>query len=262
MTYEDQDWYKTPLHYDVLYESFTEQEAEFLAAAWQRYSPAKTRRVLEPACGSGRLLEALGRRGFDLCGFDGEPAMVRFARARLAELDLAARLSVGRMEQFRVRRRVELAYCTVSSFKYLLRERDARSHLACVAEALVVGGVYVLGFHLTDYDDLSEDTERWRGRRGDLRVTCTVRSKPPSRRRRRERLTSKLVAHDRGCVTRSHTSWEFRTYDVRQFERLVASVPALECIATHDFDYDIDRTRSIHETRLDAVVVLRKRRVR
>lgn len=253
------NWYRTPLYYDVIYQTITPRESAFLAAAWARFSPARTRRVLEPACGSGRLLEALGRRGFELRGFDGEEAMVDFARERLRRAGVRAKLEVGRMEAFRVRPRVEMAFCTVSTFKYLLRERDARSHLECIADALVPGGIYVLGFHLTDYADRSEDRERWRGKLDGLRVTCNVDSAPPDRWRRRERLTSRLVAHDHGEVVRSLTRWQFRTYDVRQFERLLASVPALEQVATYDFDYDIERPRPMGVTRLDTVAILQKR---
>jgi SAM-dependent methyltransferase len=260
VTYSNVGWYETPQLYDIIYDTMTEEEADFLAAIYERFCPGKKRRVLEPACGSGRLLEAMARRGFEVSGFDLEPEMVRYARQRLRDAGYEAEVKGGRMESFRVARKAELAFCTVSTFRYLLTERDARSHLRCVANALRVGGIYVLGFHLSDYTDTLPDSERWRGRRKGTRVTCTVRSSPPDRARRREKLVSRLVAHIDGQPFRSETRWEFRTYNVPEFQRLLAGVPAFELVASYDFDHDIDRPRKLGRGRLDVIAVLQKRK--
>lgn len=57
--------------------------------------------ILDAACGSGPLIEALSRNGAHVCGFDGSGAMIALARARLgvkADLrvhDLRSRLPYG-----------------------------------------------------------------------------------------------------------------------------------------------------------------------
>ncbi|MDG1491198.1 MAG: class I SAM-dependent methyltransferase, partial [Planctomycetota bacterium] len=77
--YEDFDWYEAPRYYDAIYDVDTDLEATFLEAAYKRHAtPGRGRRVLEPACGSGRLLAAMAGRGWRVRGFDLGGAMVRY----------------------------------------------------------------------------------------------------------------------------------------------------------------------------------------
>jgi SAM-dependent methyltransferase len=253
------DWYALPRYYDIVFDGRTEREVAFLEGVLARHGQARTSRVLEPACGSGRLVAALARRGYRVTGFDASDAMVAYARKRAARWSERVRLEVARMESFRSRQRFDLAHCLVSSFKYLLCERDARAHLASIAASLAPGGVYALGFHLTDYEDRSADRERHRGSRGGIDVVCNIASRPPDRRRRREALRSRLVVRRAGAIERYETHWEFRTYSARQFRATLRAVPELEHVATYDFHYDLDREVRFGGDQLDQVVILRRR---
>lgn len=254
------DWYQAPRYYDLVFDQLTARELRFLEALYERHAPTRRRRVLEPACGSGRLLAPLAARGYRVTGFDLSEAMVAYTQERLRRRRLRGRISVADMASFRAPAEFDLAFNLVSTFKYLLSEAAARRHLERVAEALVPGGVYVLGFHLSDYDDGSPDRERWAGSRGKTRVVCDITSAPPDRRRRREAMRSRLTVTEPAGRFAFETRWSFRTYDAPQFERLLDSVPALEHIATHDFRYDPDREQLFGGEQLDAIVVLQKRR--
>ena len=50
------DWYDTPRWYDLVFEPGTRREGSFLVALARRHGRGEPRRVLEPACGSGRLV--------------------------------------------------------------------------------------------------------------------------------------------------------------------------------------------------------------
>lgn len=257
--FNEQDWYETPVYYDIIFSADTELECDFMAGLMHRYSPrAPGKRVLEPACGSGRLVEALARRGYDVTGFDISDAMLRFAQQRLDDEGLQAQVVRGRMESFGFPRRFDLVHCLVSTFKYLLDEASARAHLQCVADALQPGGLYILGFHLSDYDDLSCSRERWFGQRDGMSVICNIQSWPPERRRRLERVRSRLVVKQRGKTLHTETHWLFRSYNVKQMRRLLGSVPQLEHVATYDFAYDLDAPREFTDDQLDCVLVLRR----
>ncbi len=219
-------------------------------------------RVLEPACGSGRLVLELARRGHEVTGFDLNAAMLARARERLSARSLRARVEHGDMRSFRFEGRFELAHCLVSTFKYLLDEDSARGHLECVARHLVPGGLYVLGFHLTDYERDSVSQERWVETSRGARVTCNTRVWPANRRTRLEDVRARLVVERAGGVLRTETRWQFRSYDERQVLRLFASVRSLECVALHDFHYDAARPLSLRDGVLDCVFVLRKRSAR
>lgn len=253
------DWYDSPLYYDIVFDEDTGKECNFIETMHHWYGLARGWRALEPACGTGRLLAELAKRGYRVAGFDVNPEMLRYARRRMKRRNLSSRIVEGRMEHFEFPRKFDFAYNLVSTFKYLLTERDARSHLQCVARVLKVGGIYVLGFHLTDYDDVRKQRERWLGKRGDIQVTCNIQAWPADRRRRLERVRSRLIIERRGQILRQESSWWFRTYSARQFRSLLRTVPQLEHVETYDFTYDTQESRAFGDDQLDCIVILRKR---
>jgi len=257
--FEALDWYATPVYYDIVFDADTRREADFLEALHALHGRARGRRALEPACGSGRLVVELARRGWRVTGTDLSASMLGFARRRLRAEGLRATLRAADMAAFAERGRFDLAHCLVSTFKYLASEEAARSHLECVARALAPGGVYVLGFHLTDYAETRRQRERWVAERDGVRVVCNIQGWPADRRRRTEEVRSRLVVHENGALKRSETCWTFRTYDARQARRLLRAVPALEHVATYDFTYDLAAPRELDDAQLDVVLVLRRR---
>lgn len=77
--------------YDWEHGDFAEDLALYLALARRHGGP-----VLEPACGTGRIVFPLAAAGFDVVGLDRSPAMLAIARARLAGPTPPARV---RLEQ-------------------------------------------------------------------------------------------------------------------------------------------------------------------
>jgi SAM-dependent methyltransferase len=257
--WEPIDWYEAPRWYDVIFDDDTAREAAFLEGLFERHGRSRGRRCLEPACGSGRLVVEMVRRGWKVTGFDLSPEMVAYSRRRLAEEGLRASVVEARMEDFRLRGRFDLAHCLVSTFKHLLDEGSALAHLTRVAAALAPGGLYVLGLHLSDYSDTQRRRERWVARRGGTRVTCNLQSWPPDRRRRVERVRSRLLVEEGDRTRRVESHFDFRTYDHRQLRTLLRTVPELEHVATSDFLYDPDYSQQLGPDSYDCVLVLRRR---
>lgn len=261
--FETIDWYETPLYYDIVFEEDTKREGDFIEQALARFGRLSRRRgrlrLLEPACGSGRLVAEMARRGYAVTGFDRLPQALAFTRQRLASQGLRARLLEGSLENFRFREKFAVAHCLVSTFKYLLTGRAARGHLRCMARALEPGGIYLLGFHLSDYRWPFCQHERWVNERRGVRVVCNIRSWPPDPVRRLERCRSRLRIEENGRVKLAETSWWFRSYDADQVRRLLATVPDLEHVATYDFCYDWTRPRDLDMKLLDTLLILRRR---
>ena len=91
---EARDWYDTPLYYDIIFDVDTGLEADFLEAMWRLHAGGiggKCGSVLEPACGSGRLISEMARRGWITAGFDANAHAIRFARDRLKRQKLQRR---------------------------------------------------------------------------------------------------------------------------------------------------------------------------
>jgi len=263
------DWYRFPFYYDTVFGPDTPLEANFLEAVFETHGPRRRRRslsMLEPACGSGRLVLELARRGHAVAGFDASPEMIAYAR-RMARAEPKAvagriRLSKAQMQSFRLPGPFHLAYCLLSTLKYLLTEAHARAHLTRVAAALATGGLYVIGVHLTDYRRRRTDTEVWRGTCDGIRVVSETITRPPVRKTRLEWLRNRLEVRETGqrAVKRLETRWQCRTYDAGELAALIAQVPALEVAGCYDFSHDIEQPRGFDDYQEDLVVVLRKRR--
>lgn len=256
--YEPADWYDFPSWFDVVHREDTPRESTFLRQVHRRHVESRGRSVLEPACGSGRLLLALARRGFSVSGFDNNRTMLEAARKRLRAFGRKAHLFDATLDDFHTRRRFDLAFCLISTFRYLPSESAARRHLRLVRDSLRPGGVYVLGLHLCDYRARGTGRERWVGTRGATRVVCNLLSRPPDRRRRREPHRLRMIVERNGTVRRIQTHFELRTYDAWQLQNLLQAVGGLRLESVYDFSCRIDRPVALDDDRLDKLLVLKR----
>ena len=156
------------------------------------------RRLLEPACGTGRLVAELAARGYHLSGFDLSGPALAYLRRRLARRGLRAAIFAADMADFSLPRPVDAAYNTFDGFRHLLDEHRARRHLECVADSLRPGGIYILGFHLLPPDAAPECIERWTARHGRTRLSVTLRVLESDHRRRLEKLRISVSGAPRG----------------------------------------------------------------
>lgn len=256
------DWYDHPEYYEAIFGADSEKELDFLVALNARFGTGgKT--WLEPACGAGRLLEVGARRGLRLTGYDLNEKMLAYAAKRLSPaLRRRVTLHQARMETFcppALRGTFDLAFNLVSTFRYLDSDEAARAHLACVRRLLKPGGLYVLGFHVTDYARKHLEHERWVGTHRGAKVVCNTREWAPERAARRSRMRNRLRITGAGEELLIETEWYFRTYDGRQALELVRA-SGLEVVALYDFDYALDAPSSLDTDRLDWVLVLTPRK--
>jgi SAM-dependent methyltransferase len=111
---------------------------------------AQGRRVLEIACGSGRVLVPLARAGFLVTGIDISPHMLALARAKLATdqaVHERAHLVQSDMRDFDLGERgFDLAIAAVKSLAYLTERDDQLRCLQAVAAHLRPGGLLAIDF--------------------------------------------------------------------------------------------------------------------
>lgn len=255
------DWYSTPLYYDIIFDADTKKEATFLEHVYALHStlkPAKAPSVLEPACGSARLMLELAQRGWKTYGFDLSAEMIAFSKQRLGKHP--AKLWVDRMESFQVpgKKQFDLAHTLVSTFKYLLTEAEAEAHLHRVADVVKPGGIYVLGVHLTDYSRTQDEHERWVGERKGVKVVCNIHSWPADKKTRLEKVRSRLRITKGKKTETQETTWHFRTYNAKQMRALLKKEPRFELVACHDFTHLLENTRKLDDEYSDVVLVLRR----
>lgn len=252
------DWYDYPQFFDLAFQSETAEEIAFLEAAFKKYAAVPVRRVVEAACGSGRLIEALATRRFATLGFDMNNAMLEFTAARLQRKRLRATLWQANMASFTTDKPVDAVVCTFNSFRHLLTEAEARGFLRSAADALVEGGLLILGLHLLPDDASDESCERWRAARGKTSLTATLRVLATDRAKRLETLRMSMLVRTPKRELRLRSDFVLRRYNAGQFRRLLGSVPRLELCDTFDFWYELDHPLRLDDSLSDTVVVLRK----
>jgi SAM-dependent methyltransferase len=143
--------------YDAAFAWDIEEEVDWLL---ERLGPA-CRSVLEPGCGSGRVLEPLARRGLQVVGIDRSAAMVELARARGLEA------MVADMTDFDLGRTFDGAVCPINTLAHLSPEELAR-HLERMGRHLLPGARYLVQLQLGG----EMHSSRWET--DSLRVTWTT----------------------------------------------------------------------------------------
>lgn len=250
--------YDHPKYYDLVFGSDCAAELKFIVGCARQYMRASATRFFEPACGTGRLLYALAKRGYEVAGLDLNPNAVEFCNARFRRHELAPPAFVANMSQFKVRRRFDVGFNTINSFRHLPSEAAARDHLRCMGKAIRVGGLYLLGVHLTPTEVAPSETESWSARRGHLAINTHMWTKQRDRKRRVERFGIRFDVH---CPSRSFRIVDelvLRSYTARQMDRLIQSSEDWEVVETFSFGYELDDPIEVDGTTEDVVYVMKR----
>jgi SAM-dependent methyltransferase len=125
--------------YDIAFGWDLSEEADWLV---QRLGPG-CQSVLEPGCGSGRMLEALAARGLEVVGLDISEPMVAYARARLRHAGVHAEVAQADMTSFDLGRRFDGAVSPISTVGLLSKEGFS-AHLEAIARHLEPGSRYLV----------------------------------------------------------------------------------------------------------------------
>jgi SAM-dependent methyltransferase len=133
--------------YDIAFDWDVSDEVDWLLDRLGSRGP-----LLEPGCGTGRMLEAFARRGVEIVGFDVSPGMVEFARRRLADAGVRAEVLAADMTDFDLGRRFAGAICPINTLGHLDPARLAR-HFELVARHLEPGARYLVQVGLVRLED-------------------------------------------------------------------------------------------------------------
>jgi SAM-dependent methyltransferase len=145
--------------YDIAFDWDISDEVDWLVERLGRPES-----VLEPGCGSGRMLVAFADRGVDVAGVDLSQPMVELARERLGG---RGSVVVADMTAFDLRRTFDAAVCPINTLLHLTPAQLER-HLACVARHT---SKYLVQVGLVDratYDPFAGS--HWEAERGETRL--------------------------------------------------------------------------------------------
>ncbi len=249
--------YDHPKYYDLVFGADCAAEVKFIQACGAQWMKQAPKRLFEPACGTGRLLYALAKKGFQVDGLDLNPKAVEFCNARFRRYGMRESAFVADMSNFRTPWKCDLAFNTINSFRHLCGEKEARGHLVCMGETVRKGGLYLLGVHLTPTTVAPSETESWSARRGHLSINTHMWTNERNTKTRIERFGIRFDIHSPSQSFRINDELVLRSYTPNQMNRLIASSGCWETIATYDFGYDTKHPIEVDASTEDVVYVLR-----
>lgn len=255
-----QNWYNLPIYYDVSFSHEMSEELAFLKAVFKYYCKSSSPKILEPACGTGRLMIPLLRSGFNCTGFDLNEYALDYLSKKLNRQKLKAHIFHADMTDFQVKAKYyDAALCTVDTFRHLLTEKQAEQHLKNVARAIKKNGIYVLGLHLIpEKGRLRNSVIRWTNRRGGLTVKTSMTMIGTDKQKRKETLKVVLKPETKNRRDKYTSVYQLRTYTLKQLMKLLDKTSVFSIENAYDEYYDLDRPISLNSKSQYAVLVLRK----
>ena len=226
--------------YDLAFDWDVREEAAWLHARLGD----DCRSVLEPGCGSGRVVEALARRGLEAVGLDRSPKMIDVARKRLAASGIKhATVVLADMTAFELRRLFDGAVCPINTLLHL-SPAELDRHLEAMANHLRPGSRYLVQLALYGEEDVKGPfrASKWEMARGDttLRITWVTEEVDPRNARLRQRSRIEVVSGPQAGQVLEETH-EMTAWTPESWQSAVERSP-FRCTATYDGDRD-DRAR-------------------
>jgi SAM-dependent methyltransferase len=143
-----EDWYHSAFEQDWLDEialhiepERTTTEAEFLI---EQLELAHDSRILDLACGHGRIALELARLGYSLTGLDLSPRSIALAREASAREGLEVEWTEADMRELPAGREFDAIFNVFTAFGYFAEENENQRVLEGVARALVPGGRFLI----------------------------------------------------------------------------------------------------------------------
>ena len=233
--------YSLPLYYDIAFTWDLVPELDVFEKIFAKHVPGDVERILEPACGTGRFLIRLPKRGFRVTGYDVSPEMLEYARSRVKDAGLARGASgddgpAGWAEVIEA----DMVYATVvpdgydaalnsiNSLGYLLTDREIVAHFRRTGFSLRPGGIYIVHISCAHEGEIPSEGETWESERDGVRVRTTWSIFREDLKARRSFQSWEMVVDDHGGVTRFWDSHVFRLWTLEDVERLAVRSGALE----------------------------------
>jgi ubiquinone/menaquinone biosynthesis C-methylase UbiE len=124
---------------DVDYKSW----AEYVLKLLERAGAKPGQRLLDLACGTGAMTLLLAQAGYQASGTDLSPEMLKIARQKSKEQNLALEFFQGDLRTFKTECNYNVITCFFDSINYLLTLEGVAACFSSVHRALEPGGAFV-----------------------------------------------------------------------------------------------------------------------
>lgn len=168
------EFYSLARYYDIAFDfRDVPAECDFLGELARLHRGSAPRSFLELAAGPARHAREFARREIRATALDSAPGMVEYALAAARGQNIPFDCVCADMVDFRLPQTYDLAALLMDSSSYLLDNDAVLRHLACVADHLTAGGIYVLEMgHPRDAFRVGTSTvDKWDTERDGVKVS-------------------------------------------------------------------------------------------
>jgi SAM-dependent methyltransferase len=202
----DKKLYYLPGYYDLAFSYDVSGEIKFFAECFKRYADFGVRRILEPACGSGRLLIPLTRCGYYVVGYDISEEMVAYTRDKIekAGLSPSAEVVLGDMRTARFKDTFDAALNLLNTIGYLISDDDILNHFKAMSYSLRKGGLYIVELSCANENQKIDETpdDTWVAEQDGIKIQTTWHTERYNRAHKRKHNICKMRIEDEKTSTR------------------------------------------------------------
>ena len=239
ITHKERDTFELYSHpeiYDIAFSWDLSEEVRFFRRVFETHVPFSVERILEPACGTGRMLRALAGAGFKVTGYDDNPLMVRYAEDSIAADGKNVRLMHANMVSAEIPGEFDAAVNSNNSIGYLHSDDEIVSHLRATGSSLREKGVYVVHLNFAHNGDLP-DGDHWTQERGGIRVNTSWRILNEDRETRLCHQVCTIVVERNGKTDRYEESHTLRLWLFSDLVKLARKSEEFEVAAIYGEDF-------------------------
>ena len=229
--------YSHPEIYDIAFSWDLSEEIRFFNRVFETQVPFSVKRILEPACGTGRMLRALAGGGFKVTGYDDNPFMVRYAEDSIAADGKYARVTLADMVSAEIPGEFDAAVNSINSIGYLHSDDEIVSHFRTTGSSLRENGVYVLHLNFAHKGELPAG-DFWTLERSGIRVSTLWRILNEDRETKLSHQVCTFEVEQNGKMDRFEERHTLRLWLFSDLEKLAHRSGNFEVAAIYGEDFE------------------------
>ena len=257
------NFYNLAKYYDLAFLRDADRDIEFFNGCFKRYCKNDVKRILEPACGPGLFLEHVPKYGYDILGYDLNPAMVKFSKERLKNQNMSSQIAdavIGNMISAKFEQKFDAAFICINSIGYLRSDTEIISHFENMHDSLNDGGLYIIeiSFKCDNLQNEKKIDDTWHVKRDgvELEVTWAINWYDVEKRIRH--VDFKMRVDDNGEIINIEESHDLRLWIYDDFKRFAKST-GFEIVGIYNQNYEEIPMQSAITGELGALFVILKK---
>ncbi len=256
------DLYNHPFYYDLAFGWDQTEEIKGLEKIWKKHYPREVKTVLEPACGSGRVLVALAQHGYSALGYDINPNMVEFAREKLIKegVEKKAKAVEGDMVNFTWEGKFDISLNLINSLGYLLEPDLVKEHLASTARCLRENGLYIIQISFRIPQEELPKQQTWVEQKEGVSIETTWQVLKENQEKKLSQHRCIMKVKEKGVEGKLEEEHTMASWTYPSFKKAIQETGFWELLAIYNENFqEVEKGKTIDGKQGNLYLVLGKR---